>query len=135
VNADKKNNYYVPITRRVVNSEVNKMTSIVNELISGPLPGSHLATGFKINTSLIDAPVIENGVAFLNFNEYIYGSFDNEKVVPNELVDALVLSLTEQSGIDKVALLVNGNQDILDEDGKELIAPVSRPNKVNTGSY
>jgi germination protein M len=70
----------------------------------------------------------------LNFNENIFGSFE-EKEISQHLLDALVLSLTEQEGVEKVAVQVNGKTDIKNDNGKKLTEPVTRPEKVNTGSF
>ncbi|MGX1826563.1 sporulation protein, partial [Heyndrickxia sporothermodurans] len=46
-----------------------------------------------------------------------------------------VYSLTEQKGIKSVAIEVNGSTKLLNEEGKPLSEPVTRPEKVNTGSF
>ena len=135
VKENEENSYYVPVTRRVPNAEKNELAAIVQELVQGPIPGSGLSSQFVVDASLIDLPVLENGVATLNFNEFIYASIDDDKFVASGLLDSLVLSLTERVDVERVALRVNGSPDLLDEDGKALSAPVSRPTKVNTGSY
>ncbi len=132
VKTEKKHSYFVPVTRRVDNAESNAVVTVVKELVSGPKVGSNLTTDFVKDLALLDAPIIQDGVASLNFNENL---FDEEKKVSNKLMQSLVLSLTEQAGIKKVAVTVNGSKEILDENGEPLSTPVSRPNKVNTGSY
>jgi germination protein M len=46
-----------------------------------------------------------------------------------------VLSLTEQQGIESVAVTVNGEAELVTESGQKLSEPVTRPEKVNTGSF
>ena len=70
----------------------------------------------------------------MNFNENIYGSFE-EKEISQTLLDALVLSLTEQKGVESVAVQVKGKAELVDDHGKKLTEPVTRPEKVNTGSF
>jgi germination protein M len=126
--------YYVPVTRRVDTSEKDNITAIINQLVEGPDSKSNLVSEFMPNVELLEAPKREDGKVTLNFNESIYGSFE-EKVISQHLLNALVLSLTEQKGIESVAVTVNGKADLVDDQGKELNEPVTRPEKVNTGSF
>jgi germination protein M len=126
--------YYVPVTRRVPNGEQDQLTAVVNELIKGPSYGSGLLSDFQADVKLLDAPKYENGKVTLNFNEAIYGSAQ-KNVISQHALHSLVLSLTEQPGVEKVAITVNGKADLVDENGKPLSEPVARPEKVNTGSF
>lgn len=126
--------YYVPVTRRVSNKEKDNIAAVVDELVKGPNQSSNLVSDFIPDVKLLEAPRVENGKVTLNFNNSIYGSF-KEKVVSQHLLDELVLSLTEQNGIEQVAVQVKGKEGLVKEDGKKLTAPVTRPEKVNTGSF
>ncbi|RSD23354.1 GerMN domain-containing protein [Mesobacillus subterraneus] len=126
--------YYVPVTRRVSNEFKDNITAIVNELVEGPAYASNLISDFQSDVKLLDTPKIEDGKVTLNFNESIYGSFE-EKMVSEHLLNSLVLSLTEQPGVESVALTVKGEADVLTEKGDKLSEPVTRPEKVNTGSF
>ncbi|MCM3568362.1 GerMN domain-containing protein [Neobacillus mesonae] len=126
--------YYVPVTRRVKSSQTNDIAAAVNELIKGPSEKSNLVSEFMPDVKLLNKPKSENGEVTLNFDENVYGSFE-EKVVSQHLLDALVLTLTEQKGIKKVAVQVKGKAGIKNDQGKKLSEPVTRPEKVNTGSF
>ena len=126
--------YYVPVTRRVSNSEKDNYAAVVNELIKGPSGKSTLASEFVSDVKLLEAPKYQNGTVTLNFNKNIYDSFD-KKEISQSLLDALVLSLTEQQGVEKVAVQVDGKAEIKNNKGKKLTEPVTRPEKVNTGSF
>ncbi|WP_284036129.1 GerMN domain-containing protein [Neobacillus sp. 114] len=126
--------YYVPVTRRVKASEKDPITAAVNELIKGPSEKSNLVSQFMSDVKLNEAPKYQDGTVTLNFNKNIYGSFE-EKVISQNLLDTLVLSLTEQKGVEKVAVLVDGKAELKNDKGKKLSAPVTRPEKVNTGSF
>ncbi len=130
---EEDNYYYVPVTKRIDGSEENLAAAVVEELTEGPSLSSGLLTEFMPDLALLDHPVIKDGKAELNFNENIYGSFE-EQVVSDRLLDALVLSLTEQNGIDSVEVMVNGKATLKTQEGKELSEPVSRPEKVNGSS-
>lgn len=128
------NYYYVPVTRRVSEKSEDNITAAVKELVKGPSLSSNLLTDFVPDIALLDKPTVVDGKATLNFNDSILGSF-KEKKVSQSILNALVLSVTEQPGIDSVEVQVNGSADLLNEDGKPLSEPVVRPAKVNTGSF
>ncbi|WP_042354867.1 GerMN domain-containing protein [Bacillus rubiinfantis] len=126
--------YYVPVTRRVSNNDQEMITAAVNELVKGPSEKSNLVSDFAPDVKLLDSPKYENGKVTLNFNENLYNSF-KEKEVSQHLLDSLVLTLTEQKGVEKVAVQVKGNAELKNDQGKKLTEPVTRPEKVNTGSF
>lgn len=127
-------NYYVPVTRRVSETNEDNITAAVNELVKGPSISSKLLTAFVPDVALLDTPTVIDRKVTLNFNESILGSF-KEKKVSQSILNALVLSLTEQKGIESVEVQVEGSTDLLNEEGKALSEPVVRPEKVNTGSF
>ncbi|MBT2681873.1 GerMN domain-containing protein [Bacillus sp. ISL-35] len=126
--------YYVPVTKRVSNDQKDNITAVVNELVEGPAYASNLLSDFESGVKLLDEPKIEDGKVTLNFNESIFGSLE-EKMISEHLLNSLVLSLTEQEGVKSVALTVNGKADVVSEKGEKLAEPVTRPEKVNTGSF
>ncbi|WP_121611515.1 GerMN domain-containing protein [Mesobacillus foraminis] len=126
--------YYVPVTKRVDNEAPDDISSIINELAAGPEYGSGLHSEFQANVKLLENPKIDDGKVTLDFNESIYGSF-KEKIVSEHALNTLVLSLTEQKGIESVAVTVNGKAELVTEKGEKLSEPVTRPEKVNTGSF
>lgn len=126
--------YYVPVTRRVSNKVENNITAVVNELVKGPSYTSNLLTDFLPDVKLLEDPKVENGKVTLNFNESVYGSFE-EKIISQHLLSSLVLSLTEQTGIESVAVTVDGKAELVNENGESLSEPVTRPENVNTGSF
>lgn len=126
--------YYVPVTRRVSNKEKDDITAAVNELIKGPSYGSGLVSEFQPDTKLLEKPKYENGKVTLNFNEGIYGS-NKKNVIADDVLNCLVLSLTEQKGVESVAITVNGKANLVREDGKPLSKPVTRPVNINTGKF
>jgi germination protein M len=131
---DESNYYYVPVTKRVNKNMKDPVVAIVDELVKGPTYTSTLVSEFLPGVKLLDEPKFENGKVTLNFNEAIYGSFE-EKMITQQLLTSLVLSLTEQQGIESVAVMVNGDSELVNENGETLSEPVTRPEKVNTGSF
>lgn len=123
--------YYVPVTRRVPNSIETTSEVIIKELIKGPQPGTYLTSSLAPDVSLLGSS-IDDSIATLNFNENIYTSGEEgDKIVSEEAMEAIVLSLTEQNGISQVAVQVNGENDLIDVNGESLSEPVLRPSEVN----
>ncbi|MFB3160747.1 GerMN domain-containing protein [Neobacillus sp. 179-J 1A1 HS] len=134
IGGEEDNYYYVPVTKRVSTSEKNNVVAVVNELVKGPNVKSNLVSEFMPDVELLEAPKIDDGKVTLNFNKSIYGSFE-EKIVSEHLLNALVLSLTEQKGIESVAVTVDGKAELVNDKGEKVSEPVTRPEKVNTGSF
>jgi germination protein M len=134
VGGEKDHYYYVPVTRRVSNEMDDNIEAAINELIKGPNAASSLLNEFRTDVKLLDEAKVEDGLVTLNFNESIYNSFD-QKMISDHVLNTLVLSLTEQPGVESVAVTVNGKEELVNEDGKKLSEPVTRPEKVNTGSF
>jgi germination protein M len=131
---DEDNYYYVPVTKRVKNTVEDGIVAAVEELVKGPGYASPLLSEFNKDVELLDKPKVENGKVTLNFNKAIYGSFE-EKMISKNVLNSLVLSLTEQKDIKSVSITVEGKSEIVNENGEKLTEPVSRPEKVNTGSF
>ncbi|WP_100373684.1 GerMN domain-containing protein [Bacillus sp. FJAT-45037] len=126
------NTYYVPVTRRVGNSE-DALKVAVEELLQGPSFKSNLLTDFRNGVQLLSDPIYENGVVTLNFNESLLSQLD-ARAISDIALNMLALTLTEQEGVEQVAVQVNGEANILHESG-QMAQPVTRPEKVNTGSF
>ncbi|WP_459499240.1 GerMN domain-containing protein [Bacillus sp. C1] len=128
-----KQQYYVPVTRRVAEGKENDITTVVNELVKGPTHGS-LLNDFNSGVKLITNPKLQNGNVTLNFNENIYANKD-KNMISNYVLKSLVLSLTEKQGVKNVSIEVNGKANLVNEKGEKLTKPVDRPQNVNTGSF
>lgn len=124
-----KETYYVPVTKRVSSNETDDVKAVVNELIEGPGYASSLVSDFT-GAELLDDPKIKDGNVTLNFNEGVYGSVE-EKLVSEHMLNALVLSLTEQRDIKGVSVEVNGEAASVAKDGEAVTEPVTRPENVN----
>ncbi|WP_203361566.1 GerMN domain-containing protein [Bacillus sp. REN10] len=122
--------YYVPVTRRVANSEQDPISAVVKELAKGPKAGSGLVTEFIPQAELLERPIVKDGRVTLNFNEAILGSMEN-KMVSDHILKLLALSLTEESGIESLAIQVAGSSEIMTENGEPLSSSVTRPEFIN----
>ncbi|MEC2076828.1 GerMN domain-containing protein [Metabacillus fastidiosus] len=127
--------YHVPVTKRISNEQNDPIVAAVDELIKGP-ESTGLLSDFQNGVKLLGAPKYEDGKVTLDFNESIYGSHDEEKkMISSNVLKSIVLTLTEQEGVESVNITVNGKADLVKEDGKKLDKPVTRPQNVNTGSF
>ncbi|SDZ67506.1 germination protein M [Evansella caseinilytica] len=125
--------YYVPVTRRIPDTE-NVYQAVVNELLNGPDMMSPLLTDFRSEVQMIDEPDLQNGTLILNFNEALLSQMEGT-AVSEDVLNMLVLSLTEQKEVEKVAIEVESEGNLLVSTGETLTEPVSRPSMVNTGEY
>ncbi|GIN66739.1 MULTISPECIES: GerMN domain-containing protein [Bacillus] len=128
--------YYVPVTKRSSDKKSDQVTAAIEELTEGPSKKSGLLTDFQGDVKLESKPKIEDGHVTLDFNEAIYGSADGEKkVISDEVLNSIVLTVTELPDIKSVSVTVNGKAELVNEKGEKLSKPVSRPSRVNTGSF
>lgn len=125
--------YFVPVTRRISNTNEDRLQMVVNELIKGPSNFSRLLTDLRHGVTLLEEPHYANGVVTVNFNEALLNLMEGS-AISNEVLNMFVLSLTEQAGVEKVAVQVNGDE-VLMATGEYLSEPVSRPLKVNKVKY
>ncbi|MBP0723922.1 GerMN domain-containing protein [Bacillus sp. RG28] len=123
--------YYVPVTRRISNDEVDSYTAIIKELVKGPSDYSNLVSDFDPDTKLVSKPEYQHGKLILNFNEGIFGNIAKNMINDNVL-NPLVLSLTEQPGVNSLEIQVNGKKEALNQQRKLISSPVTRPKDVNT---
>ncbi|WP_026671535.1 GerMN domain-containing protein [Alkalihalobacterium bogoriense] len=128
------NTYYVPVTRRVEKNEADPIEHVVSELLEGPSMNSSLLTDFRQEVELLDSPLYENGVVTLNFNEALLNQLEGT-AISDDVLNMLVLSLTEQNGVEKVSIQVNGNSEILTTSGDMLAEPVSRQQLLEAGKF
>ena len=126
--------YYVPVTRRVDNTEKDDVAAAINELIEGPGMQTALVSGLIGDIKLMEAPKVTDGNVVLNFNEEVLGSSEGN-IISDVTLRSLVLSLTEQSDIKSVSVMVNGSAELVNEEGESLTEPVLRPEKVNRVSF
>jgi len=127
--------YYVPVTKRVEKNEESMYETIVQTLVNGPGFDLNLQQVFNEDVQLVEEPTYKDGVLTLNFNEKIVNNFENQAVLSQEVMESLVLSLTEQPGVESVSVEVENVDQVFSEGGKVLAEPVSRPQMINTRRF
>ncbi|EGL81563.1 Lipoprotein LpqB, GerMN domain containing protein [Caldalkalibacillus thermarum TA2.A1] len=120
--------YYVPVSRVIPQTD-NLLKATIEELISGPLSGSGLYSLLSNEIKLLEAS-LEKDTAVLNFSQNLINEADKADAVPSEIINAIVLSVTELEPVKQVKLLVEGSAK-----AAGLSEPVSRPDEVNAASF
>lgn len=120
--------FYIPVTRMVDRTE-NVAATTIAELIKGPKYGSQLVNVMDSAVSL-NKVELKGDTLYADFNEAMLQYQNN--TAGNNVLNSIVLSLTENSTAKKVKITVNGKQTIgVSNNGKQTEVPVDRPQYVN----
>jgi germination protein M len=118
--------YYVPVTRLVARS-ASPTQAALEQLISGPLNKKEL-TSVILPDVQVKNVVQEGDVVTVDLQDEAYQ--DGQKL-PTEMLQALVLSVTENSKATTVQIKVNGESNVVDMADQSYSQPVGRPHHVN----
>jgi len=121
---DDKRTYYVPVTRFIPQTD-NIAKAVVEELIKGPKEGSPLFSSLLSTTKLLNIEEKE-GTVVVNLSDDVL-KYDKGKEANPEALESLVLSLTENTGLKKVQVMVEGKP----LSGSDYSNPVTRPQQIN----
>ena len=123
---DQDHQYFVPVTRLVPRTD-DKLGAALNQLAQGPLEGSSLVpvwlSDVKVNTI-----AQKDGTVTIDLSD---DQYKQGTAAPSEMMKAVVLSLTENSGLSKVQIKLNGKSDFKDDQNVSYTQPVSRPVSLN----
>ncbi|WP_186576230.1 GerMN domain-containing protein [Aquibacillus kalidii] len=126
------NFYHVPITQHV-ETEDNNYQSIVQALVEGPSFDLNLLNVFNSGVALTEEPTYQDGVLTLSFNENILSNSENG-AISDDVMETLVLTLTDQPGVEAVNVKVDNMEQVFNEEGVPYSDPVTRDMFVPTGS-
>lgn len=128
---DQERTYFVPVTRLVPETE-NVARAVVEELIKGPKEGSPLYSSLL---STIEVLGVENqdGTIVVNLSADVL-KYNNGKEANPEAMQSLVLSLTENTGADKVQVMVEG-KPLAAAGSLDFSKPVVRPLRINSFAF
>lgn len=124
--------YYVPVTQHIESDDLN--FGIIEALLSGPTYESKLLHVFNPNIELLDVNVSSDGVLMVEFTEEILADV-NEAYIADEVIETLVLTLTDRPDISSVSISVENIEQIFNEHGIPYSEPVTRESFVPTGSF
>jgi len=116
----------VPITRLVERSE-DPAIAALRELIAGPARGAEL-DGVMTSDVEAEAVTVDGDTALIDLKDDMY---EEGQPLPAEMLQAVLLSVSENTGAEKVRIRVNGSTNIVDTDNRSWAEPVSRPEHVN----
>lgn len=118
--------YYVPVTRLVERGDSAPLAAM-EELIAGPLNKKELIGVLMPDVEVTNLEV-KDGVAIIDLEDEAFGA---EKELPAVMLEAVVLSLTENSDAETVQIRINGESNLVDNNQKSYSEPVGRPHHVN----
>lgn len=118
--------YFVPVTR-LIDRTPDRMRAALDELIKGPLDTKALQAvvqpGFTVDGL---KPLADTVNVSLRDD-----AWSAKKPVPSDMMEAIVLTMTEAAGTPQVKVAINGDDSFLDSDQRSYDRPVTRPAAVN----
>jgi len=114
--------YYVPVTRLIEPTD-DVAQAALQQLIAGPQNMKAMSRVMTEETK-INKLDIEGDTMIVDLGDSM---FDEESMIPVDLLKSVVLSLTELPDVEKVKISINGRTDIKGMDSKDYSEPVSRP--------
>ncbi|MBG9788924.1 MULTISPECIES: GerMN domain-containing protein [Brevibacillus] len=124
---DDKRTYFVPVTRLIPETQ-DMSKAAVEELIKGPKEGSPLFSSLLRTTKVLGVEQQKDTVVVNLSNDVL--KYDKGKEANPEAMESLVLSLTENTGIKKVQVQVEG-KPLAQAGSMKFDQPVSRPIQIN----
>ncbi|OAJ74328.1 spore gernimation protein [Brevibacillus sp. SKDU10] len=124
---DDKRTYFVPVTRLIPETQ-DMSKAVVEELIKGPKEGSPLFSSLLRTTKVLGVEQQKDTVVVNLSNDIL--KYDKGKEANPEAMESLVLSLTENTGIKKVQVQVEG-KPLTQAGSMKFDLPVSRPVQIN----
>jgi germination protein M len=124
--SDEGEQYYVPVTR-LVERDGERAKAALQQLIEGPSRGVEL-NGVMTQDIEVEAVTVDGDTATVELNDAAY---EQGQPAPAEMLQAVVLSVTENSSASKVQIRVNGMSEVVDTENRSYSEPVERPDRVN----
>lgn len=119
--------YFVPVTR-FVSAQSSPVTAAISELIKGPSNKSGLERVLTDLSVLKSVEMSEDGVVTVSIEDEM---FDIGEKPPAQMMQSLVLTVTENSTDHKVRIWLNGQKDVIGMDDQKYGEPVMRPEVIN----
>ena len=119
--------YFVPVTR-FVDADSNPVTGALGELIKGPARGDGLERVLTDNSVLKAVELSEDGVITVSLEDDM---FEPGEKLPAQMLQSVVLTVTENAPDKKVRIWLNGQKDVIGMDNQQYGEPVLRPERIN----
>lgn len=102
-----KDYYYIPVTK-YLNDKREKITIIIDELVSNNSYNTNLMSFLNSNLKLIDVG-IEEETMYLTFNEYIFSDFNTNEIL-EEVINTISLSVKENYEVKDLVFKCNDKE-------------------------
>jgi germination protein M len=119
--------YFVPVTR-FVQADGDRVQSALGELLKGPQQGDGLERVVTDNTKLDSIEVSKDGVVTVALTDDM---FEAGEKLPAQMLQSLVLTVTENKDDSKVRIWLNGQKEVVGLDNQTYSEPVMRPETIN----
>ncbi|GAB6929316.1 spore germination protein GerM [Paenibacillus sp. JCM 10914] len=119
--------YYVPVTRLVPTGQ-EAVQAALNELIRGPQYGDGLVEVIPDDTVVTSIETDEDGAVTVSLQDSMFQQGDQ---IPLELLQAVVLTVSENANDAKVKIRMNDLAEVMGSDSRNYSEPVSRPEIIN----
>ncbi|MFC5529320.1 GerMN domain-containing protein [Cohnella yongneupensis] len=118
--------YFVPVTR-VIDRSADRARAALEQLIKGPSDGKTLQPVLKSAMTIEQLSQLADTVNVSLKDD----SWQPNSDVSADMMEALVLTLTEATGAPQVRVVMNGDDSFLDSKDRNFDQPVLRPTVVN----
>jgi len=118
--------YFVPVTR-LIERQADPAKAALEQLIAGPRDKKAFHASFASGTTVEKLSLLADTVnVSLQDDAYL-----PKAPVSSDMLESLVLTLTEATGAPQVSVVLNGDDSFLDSDSRPYDRPVTRPTHVN----
>ncbi|MEI3605887.1 GerMN domain-containing protein [Pseudogracilibacillus sp. SE30717A] len=125
------NFYFVPMTQYINDNNDDVFTSIVEALMEGPSYEVETMDVFNDHVTLVNKPVLTEGVLQLEFSQDILKD-EQKAVIADDVVETLVRTLTEQEDVEAVEIKVQNTEKVVSENGTAYDKPVTKNDFINS---
>ncbi|WP_238177801.1 GerMN domain-containing protein [Paenibacillus contaminans] len=124
------NRYFVPVTRMINRTEQDQVAkAAIDQLIKGPSSSKGLSKVVAPNAEVLAVKLSEDkSTVTVDFTDKI---LEQDKKISADALQAVVLSVTENTGASKVQIMVNGDVKVTAANNENLSKPVIRPTNIN----
>lgn len=119
--------YFVPVTR-IINRQQDRAQAALQELIKGPQDMKKLYP--VLASDIVVDKLSQDNDETLNVS-LKEADWTPQSTVSAEMMNALILTMTETTGAPQVKVAMNGDSSFLDSDSNAYDKPVTRPIDIN----
>ncbi|MGG6311797.1 GerMN domain-containing protein [Paenibacillus macerans] len=119
--------YFVPVTRFVPAGN-DRVKAALGELLKGPQKNDGLERVVTDNTKLDNVEVSKDGIVTVSLQDDM---FEAGEKLPAQMMQSLVLTVTENADDSKVRIWLNGQKEVVGMDNQTYSEPVMRPETIN----